>query len=154
RVEAVRGATRRTAPIVFTAGLIVAAGTGALVVGKLGFFRAFGPGLALTTLIALVVSATLVPALLGLFGARLFGGTLEPPDTGREIPEQPRHRLLTGLWRMRVLAGRTQTRTWRLVIARIAAARPVALPIAVACIAGLAVLATGLNSTRLGLGFV
>ena len=41
-----------------TAGLIVAAGTGALVVGKLGFFRAFGPGLALTTLIALAVVAS------------------------------------------------------------------------------------------------
>ena len=57
----------------FTAGLIVAAGTGALVVGELGFFRAFGPGLAVTTLIALAVSITLVPALLALFGARLFG---------------------------------------------------------------------------------
>ena len=69
RLEAARGAIRRTAPIVFTAGLIVAAGTGALAVGELGFFRAFGPGLAATTLIALVVSITLVPALLALFGA-------------------------------------------------------------------------------------
>jgi len=34
RLEAARDATRCTAPIVFTAGLIVAAGTGALVVGK------------------------------------------------------------------------------------------------------------------------
>ena len=33
------------------AGLIVAAGTAALVVGHLQFFRAFGPGLAATTLI-------------------------------------------------------------------------------------------------------
>ena len=78
RLDAVRAATARTAPIVFTAGLIVAAGTGALVVGKLGFFRAFGPGLALTTVIALAVSITLVPALIGLFGERLFGGRLAP----------------------------------------------------------------------------
>src|SRR6201999_1309321 len=77
RIDAVTAATRRTAPIVLTAGLIVAAGTGSLVVGKLGFFRAFGPGLALTTLIALVVAVTLVPALLALFGQRLFGGRLE-----------------------------------------------------------------------------
>src|SRR4051812_43537571 len=74
RLDAVRAATARTAPIVLTAGLIVAAGTGALVVGNLGFFRAFGPGLAATTLIALLVSITLVPALLALFGTRLFGG--------------------------------------------------------------------------------
>ena len=66
RLDAVRAATRRTLPIVLTAGFIVAAGTGALAVGELGFFRAFGPGLAATTLIALAVSATLVPALLAL----------------------------------------------------------------------------------------
>ena len=94
RLDAVRAATSRTLPIVFTAGLIVAAGTGALAVGELGFFRAFGPGLALTTLIALAVSMTLVPALLALFGRRLFGrdlrlrGAVGPvphdvPDTGR-----------------------------------------------------------------------
>ena len=102
RIEAVRGATGRTAPIVLTAGLIVAAGTGALVVGKLGFFRAFGPGLAATTLVALLVSITLVPALLALFGARLFGGSaaakgpvpLEDTDT-HEI-EHARRRLGTG----------------------------------------------------------
>src|SRR5690348_18117433 len=45
-----------------------------------GFFRAFGPGLALTTLIALVVSITLVPALIALFGERLFGGRVETED--------------------------------------------------------------------------
>ena len=78
RLDAARAAARRTAPIVLTAGLIVAAGTGALVVGKLGFFRAFGPGLAATTLIAVLVSMTLVPALLALFGTRLFGKTVKP----------------------------------------------------------------------------
>ena len=34
-----------------------------------GFFQAFGPGLAATTLITLAVSVTLVPALVALFGA-------------------------------------------------------------------------------------
>jgi RND superfamily putative drug exporter len=73
RVAAARATVVEVAPIVFTAGLIVAAGTAALVAGKLDFFRAFGPGLALTTLISMVVAITLVPALLAIFGARLFG---------------------------------------------------------------------------------
>jgi RND superfamily putative drug exporter len=163
RLDAVRAATARTAPIVFTAGLIVAAGTGALVVGKLGFFRAFGPGLALTTLIALVVSITLVPALIALFGTRLFKLGAADPVPGevteaREIERARRaHRLsrpVLALRRTRWLAAETRTSTWRLVIARIATARPVALIIAVTCIAGLGVLAMGTQNTRLGLGFV
>ena len=36
----------RIVPIVVTAGLIVAAGTGTLLLGSLGFFRALGPGMA------------------------------------------------------------------------------------------------------------
>ena len=165
RLQAVRAATARTGPIVFTAGLIVAAGTGALVVGELGFFRAFGPGLALTTLIALAVSITLAPALIALFGERLFGGrgSVEGPvpdevtDT-REIERARRasvfRRPVLALGRIRRLAAETQTSTWRLLIARVATARPVALIIAVTCIAGLGVLAMGMRDTRLGLGFV
>ena len=178
RIEAVRGATGRTAPIVLTAGLIVAAGTGALVVGKLGFFRAFGPGLAATTLVALLVSITLVPALLALFGARLFGGSAAAKgpvplqDTDTHEIEHARRRLGTGkpgrpapfrlaltrpitaLRRTRQLAQAAQTSRWRVLIARIASARPVALPIAIGCIALLGVLAAGTRATELGLGFI
>src|SRR3954453_729365 len=67
RLPAARAAVAQVAPIVMTAGLIVAAGTPPLVVGHLEFFRAFGPGLAATTLITLAVSVTLVPALVALF---------------------------------------------------------------------------------------
>src|SRR3954468_16236967 len=73
RIPAARASVVEVAPIVFTAGLIVAAGTAALVAGKLDFFRAFGPGLALTTVISMVVAITLVPALIAIFGGRLFG---------------------------------------------------------------------------------
>ena len=165
RKDAVRAATARTTPIVFTAGLIVAAGTGALVVGKLGFFRAFGPGLALTTLIALAVSITLVPALIALFGERLFGGRMEAeePVPGEvtdegEIDRARRARLFSrpvlALRRTRRLAAETRMSTWRLMIARVATMRPVALIIAVTCIAALGVLALETQNTRLGLGFV
>ncbi|HEV2062220.1 MAG TPA: MMPL family transporter, partial [Solirubrobacteraceae bacterium] len=51
-------------PIILTCGLAVAAGSAALVVADLGFLRAFGPGMALSILVALVVALTLLPALL------------------------------------------------------------------------------------------
>jgi RND superfamily putative drug exporter len=156
RIDAVTAATRRTAPIVLTAGLIVAAGTGALVVGKLGFFRAFGPGLALTTLIALAVAVTLVPALLALFGERLFGGRLELAEAPED--EQPQERItrrpMVALHRTRALAEKAQTSRWRLVIARVVSAPPIALAIAILCIAVLGALATETTKTELGLGFI
>jgi putative drug exporter of the RND superfamily len=100
RLPAARATVVEVAPIVFTAGLIVAAGTAALVAGKLDFFRAFGPGLALTTLISMVVAITLVPALIGLFGGRLFGKRVREEgeraaraareEQGRVAEEQPK----------------------------------------------------------------
>src|SRR3954464_13863023 len=86
RLAAARGAVVEVAPIVFTAGLIVAAGTAALVAGKLDFFRAFGPGLALTTVISMVVAITLVPALIAIFGGRLLGGRVRE-EGGRAARE-------------------------------------------------------------------
>ena len=65
RLQAVRDSTAESAPIVLAAGLIVAAGTGALLVARGGLLRAFGPGLAATVLVSMVVSLTLMPALLG-----------------------------------------------------------------------------------------
>ena len=85
RLPAARGAVAETAPLVFAAGLIVAAGTAALLVGELDFFRAFGPGLALTTVISLLVAGTLVPALMAIFGGRLFGRRLRA-----QLAETPR----------------------------------------------------------------
>src|SRR3954463_12519785 len=86
RIPAARASVVEVAPIVFTAGLILAAGTARLVAGKLDFFRAFGPGLALTTVISMVVAITLVPALIAIFGGRLFGRKVreEGERAGRE----------------------------------------------------------------------
>jgi RND superfamily putative drug exporter len=77
RLEAARISTLRVSPIVATAGLIVVAGTASLLVGELEFFRAFGPGLALTAAISLVVSITLIPAALAIFGRLIFWPGLE-----------------------------------------------------------------------------
>ncbi|HET9674942.1 MAG TPA: MMPL family transporter [Gaiellaceae bacterium] len=123
RVAAAQRATADNLPIVLTAGLIVAGGTAALVAGRLDFFRAFGPGMALTVLISLLVAVTLVPATMAILGRALFWPSrrLEPP---RERPS---------------------------ALARFATARPVALVIAALSLAGLALAARGLAETNLGL---
>ncbi len=75
-LEAASETTRLVSPIVATAGLIVVCGTATLLVGRLEFFRAFGPGAALAVLVALVASLTLVPAALAIFGRLLFWPSL------------------------------------------------------------------------------
>ena len=121
RLQAARDSTARSAPIVLAAGLIVAAGTGALVVARGGLLRAFGPGLAVTVLVSMVVSLTLMPALLGVFGGLMFRGTAGERSTA---------------------AG------FRL--ARLAAARPVAMLVAAGCVAGLVLAASGARGLGLG----
>lgn len=190
--RAARGAVAEVAPIVFTAGMIVAAGTAALIAGKLEFFRAFGPGLALTTLISMVVAITLVPALIALFGSRLFGGRVreeaaaagsagggqpvrdddEPvpgpmadrvaaPGPAPAIRRGPLARLalaltrpVTAFRRTPALAREHGTAPWRLLLARIAASRPVALPIAILAIAALGFGASEITQTKLGMTFI
>src|SRR4029078_7867331 len=69
-----------------TAGLIVALGSASLVIGDLGFFRALGPGMAITVLVTLGVTGTGGPAVLAIFGRALFWPGLrdaEPPEPGR-----------------------------------------------------------------------
>src|SRR5580693_3310936 len=72
RVAAARLATAEFSPIIATAGLIVAAATASLAVARTDLLRAFGPALALTVLTAMVVSMTLEPALMAVFGGLLF----------------------------------------------------------------------------------
>jgi RND superfamily putative drug exporter len=122
RLQAVRDSTIASAPIVFAAGLIVAAGTGALVVARGGLLRAFGPGLALTVLVSMVVSLTLMPALLGVFGGVMFRGS-----AGDDRPTAAGFRL-----------------------ARLAASKPVALLVAAGCVAGLVLAASGARGLGLG----
>ena len=68
RLDAARGAATDTGPIVFIAGVIVAAAAGALFVAELEFFRVFGPALALAVVCGLAVALTFVPAALALLG--------------------------------------------------------------------------------------
>src|SRR5207247_696737 len=76
--EAARGTVAEFAPIIVTAGLIVSAATGALIIASLRFFRALGPGLAVTVLVGLLVAVTFIPAALAVFGRLLFWPRVPP----------------------------------------------------------------------------
>ena len=133
RVTAARRATAEVTPIIVAAGLVVALGAASLVVARLGPLRAFGPALGITVLIAMVVDITLAPALIAIFGGLLFrGGTarLRPPVTGE---------------RTQTVAAGVRAR-----LARLATARPVALLVTIACVAGLLIAALGVRDLRLG----
>jgi RND superfamily putative drug exporter len=121
RLQAVRDSTAASAPIVFTAGLIVAAGTGALVVARGGLLRALGPGLAVTVLVSMVVSLTLMPALLGVFGGLMFRHVA--PATSPDSESR---------------------------FARFATSKPVALLVVIGCLAGLGLAASYARGLGLG----
>lgn len=72
RLTAARLSTSSLLAIIVVAGLTVAAGTAALIVASLDIFSALGPGLALTVMIGLLVSITMVPAVIGILGRFLF----------------------------------------------------------------------------------
>ena len=121
RLQAVRDATAESAPIVLAAGLIVAAGTGALLVARGGLLRAFGPGLAVTVLVSMAVSLTLMPALLGVLSPVIFRHVAPGKPAAAGTP-----------------------------LARFATARPVALLVVVVCVAGLGIAAWAASGLGLG----
>ena len=98
RRDAVVRALRQEASVVAVAGLTVAGGTIALLAANLQLFRAFGPALALTVLIGLAVSLTLVPALMALIGPHLFRSRGDHPTA------ESSSRLVHGL--VRVVSAR------------------------------------------------
>src|SRR5690242_14239701 len=141
RIRAARLATAEFAPIILAAGIIVAAAAASLVVARAKMLSAFGPGLALTVLTAMAVSMTLGPALMAIFGGLLF----------RPVPRWLRRQGVSRREGGGRGPGRSPAR-WNLRTraARLAAARPVALLIAAAGIAGLLAVAWGAHTIHLG----
>jgi len=127
RLRSAQTAAAQTGRIVLVAGIAVAAGSAAMLVAESSFFRAFGPVLSLSVLVAVVVSLTLLPALLAIFGRVLFWPTR---------PKRIRKRRLAH------------------AAARALTMRIVALVLGGACVAGLVVLATGAERLRLEVSFV
>jgi putative drug exporter of the RND superfamily len=117
--EAVRRATVLNTPIVFTAGVVVSFGVACLMLGTLGFFHAFGPGMAITVATGLLVSMLLVPAGLRLLGPALFWPGL-------------RH-------------GPPPVRRWRQRLSHFGTRKPVALLVVLGLFAALILAASGLR---------
>lgn len=72
RLPAARAATAQMTPIIAAAGITVIVATATLLAAQLEFLRVFGPGLAASVLIALLVAVTFIPACLAIFGRALF----------------------------------------------------------------------------------
>ncbi len=72
RLEAATRSTAEFAPIIVVAGLTVAGGSLALLTARVGLFQTFGPGMAITILVSLVVAVTFVPACLAILGRAAF----------------------------------------------------------------------------------
>jgi putative drug exporter of the RND superfamily len=134
-VEAAVDATARFLPIVATAGLIVACGAAALLAGQLEFFRAFGPGMALTVVVSLAVSLTLVPALMAIGGRATFRPSLpaSPPTEGPVAARRDR-----------------RVESWTESLAQFATAKPVALVVLLLTVGVAALASRGLAEIELG----
>ena len=148
KVRAARLTTAEYAPIILAAGLMVAAGAASLAAARMQLISAFGPALALTVLTAMVVSMTLAPAFIAIFGSLLFrpgpARRRPAPGTGDE-PARRGPAAFARRLRMPSLAWDPRER-----MARFATAQPVALLIIVACTAGLLGAASEARHLRLG----
>lgn len=100
RLDAARDSTREFAPIVFVAGLTVATGSLALLVSQVEVFRSFGPGMAVTILIGMLVAVTFVPACLAILGRAVFWP--RPPQVTPATGRIPRSRVVELVTRKRV----------------------------------------------------
>jgi putative drug exporter of the RND superfamily len=139
--------TAEYAPIILAAGVLVAAATASLSIAKLQLIRAFGPALAATVLVAMLVSVTLAPALISIFGNLLFWPGPAWYRRARRAARAARRadradRVTAGP------AGPLSSVRERLALA--GTAKPVALLIAAACIA--AMVGVGWRASELRLG--
>jgi putative drug exporter of the RND superfamily len=116
-------------PIVFTGGVILSASLLALRASSLGFFRDLGPALAATVAVAMAVSSLFVPALISLLGRFAVWPSARPARR----PGRP--------------GGQGR-------LAHVAAGRPLAAVIGMACIAGLVASGLQLRGAALGVDVI
>ncbi|MHB1928472.1 MAG: MMPL family transporter, partial [Acidimicrobiales bacterium] len=116
-------------PLVFVAGLTVAAGTATLLVAPLLLYRQLGPGMGISVAVSVAVALTFVPAAVAIAGRALFW------------PGQPRPS-----------GGDLRPRRRRAI--RMAMRPPVAAVVLVAGLAGLGAGASRMSQLRLGLNLV
>lgn len=132
RSRAARAAVEEYGPVIIIAGIMVAAGAGVLVIASTRIFRAFGPGMAFTVLVGLVVAVTLAPALLAVLGRFAFW------------PSPPRP------WPGLGAAGADETPVRGTFLSRLLARRPAAAAMVVLTVAALIAAAAPLRDASLG----
>jgi RND superfamily putative drug exporter len=71
-VEAASAVTGELLPVISTAALMIAGATMTLSLSGVDFLSAFGPAMAISVLVAAVVSLTFIPACLAIFGRAVF----------------------------------------------------------------------------------
>lgn len=134
RTAAVATITELT-PIIATAGITVVAACGALLVARLGFLQAFGPGTAIAVLVGVLAATTFLPACLAICGRVVFWpsrpGVDVPVATAAEEPSDAR----TG-------------RPVRSRLVSLATSRP--RLVTAGCVAALLVCATGVARLEVG----
>jgi putative drug exporter of the RND superfamily len=126
--DGARSAALAVIPIVFTGGVILSLSLLALRASSLGFFRELAPALAVTVAVAMLVSLVFVPALIGLLGRFAVWPTRPQPEADDVAAARP--------------IGQR--------IAHLAAGRPLAALIGLACVAVLVF--AGLQARTLHLG--
>jgi putative drug exporter of the RND superfamily len=95
------GLMREISPIVIVAGVTVALGVAALRGATMGYLQNFGPGLAISVLVAMLVATTFVPAVLTMGGRAMFWprrlAETPPPEAlaATDAPEQVTRRRVT-----------------------------------------------------------
>ncbi|GAA2104825.1 MMPL family transporter [Streptomyces albiaxialis] len=114
RREAAARASGRVGAAVTSAALTIVAAFATLGLASFGQFRVLGPAIAVSVLVMLLASLTLMPALLSLFGRALFwparGWKRERPDSvaarlGRSVGRRPAAYVLGSLALLGVLAA-------------------------------------------------
>jgi putative drug exporter of the RND superfamily len=83
--DAARRATAQVVPIIFTAGLIVAAGIATLRLASIDFVQTLGPAMAVVVLVSLGVSLTFIPAAMRILGRALFWPGLRGEQTAEPL---------------------------------------------------------------------
>ena len=175
RVPAAREAVTRIAPIVLTAGVLVAGGCASLLAGEMQFFRVFGPGMALASVTVTIVCVTLVPAMIGILGPWLFGKSVrdaEPAPAPEQVtgvgplPGAPKQAGARERWRMRMAGPLGSLRASRRAAraeggwvasrfaARVLSGRVAGTIVAALCVAGLVYAAFGAQKSNMAVSFI
>ncbi len=158
--EAVAQAVGAFTPIIIAAGITVAAGTAALLAARSDFFRSFGPPMALSVLVGVTVSVTLVPALLAVLGHRVFLPS-RPPRGGEDAEREvigpvsriaTVHRVATAVRHHPRLGEHSDRGVIGAMVDQLTRPR-VAAAVLLACLALLVAASLPLAHIRLGVGF-